>query len=111
MVLADTHTFSGTLINDLRLNYTRGRFSNNLTPEFDALSGRNLNTELGLPNLTKGGLPLFTDGLGTFGNIGSGGSTQVEDVEERYSLTDILYLTRGNMTWKIGGNIDHQLQM
>ena len=110
MVLADTHTFSPTLINDLRLNYTRGRFSNNLTPEFDALSGRNLNTELGLPNLTKGGLPLFTDGLGTFGNIGSGGSTQVEDVEERYSLTDIVYLTRGNMSWKIGGNFDHQLQ-
>ena len=27
-MLADTHTFSPTMFNDLRLNYTRGRFSN-----------------------------------------------------------------------------------
>jgi len=110
ILLSDRHTFSPTLINDLRLNYTRGRFSNNLTPEFDALTGRNLNTELGLPNLTHGGIPLFTNGLGTFGNIGSGGSTQVEDVEERYTITDIVYLSRGNKSWKFGADLNHAIQ-
>src|SRR5580658_1189972 len=32
-MLADTHTFTPTLINDLRLNYTRGRFSNTVDPD------------------------------------------------------------------------------
>ncbi len=56
-LLADTHTFGPTLINDLRLNYTRGRFSNTVAPEYDAQTGANLNTLLGLPNITKGGVP------------------------------------------------------
>ncbi len=55
-------------------------------------------------------MPLFTDGLGTFGNIGSGGSTQVESVEERYAVTDIVYLNRGNKSWKFGVDINHALQ-
>jgi len=110
ILLSDTHTFSASLTNDLRLNYTRGRFSNNLTPEYDANTGKNLNTDFGLPNLTKGGMPLLTNGLGTFGNIGSGGSTQVEDVEERYSITDIVYFNRGNKSWKFGVDLNHALQ-
>ncbi len=32
-MLADTHTFSPTMLNDLRLNYTRGRFSNTVAPQ------------------------------------------------------------------------------
>src|SRR5262249_19016229 len=62
ILVSDTHIFSPRLTNDVRVNYTRGRFSNNLTPEFDAFTGRNINTELGLPNITKGGMPLLTDG-------------------------------------------------
>ncbi|MBO0720731.1 MAG: TonB-dependent receptor [Blastocatellia bacterium] len=110
ILITDTHTFSPRLINELRLNYTRGRFSNDLTPEYDPNTGKNINTDLGLPNLTKGGMPLLTNGLGTFGNIGSGGSTQVEDVEERYEISDIVYLNSGSRNWKFGVDLGHSLQ-
>ncbi|MGH9848119.1 MAG: carboxypeptidase regulatory-like domain-containing protein, partial [Blastocatellia bacterium] len=62
VLITDTHTFSARAVNELRLNYTFGRFTKNFPPEFDALSGRNLSTELGLPSLTAGGLPEFTTG-------------------------------------------------
>src|SRR5579871_43909 len=97
VMLADTHTISATMLNDLRLNYTRGRFSNTAAPQFDATSGENLNTILGLPNLTKGGVPLFNSlfpgsslggGSSTATGLGSGGSTSVEDREDRYAVTD-----------------------
>jgi hypothetical protein len=118
-MLADTHTFSPTLLNDLRLSYTRGRFSNTAGPEYDATSGANLNTTFGLPNLTKGGVPLFGSlfpgssqggGGSTATGIGSGGSTQLEDREERYAITDIVYKTIGSMNWKFGGEVSHSLQ-
>src|SRR6185369_8500296 len=117
-MLADTHTFSPTLINDLRLNYTRGRFSTTAAPEFDANSGQNLNTILGLPNLTKGGVPLFNGlfpgsslggGATTATGLGSGGSTSAEDREERYEVADIVYKTHGNMSWKFGVDVSHAL--
>ena len=41
-MLADTHTSSATLYNDLRLNYTRGRFSGTVAPEYDAKTGTNV---------------------------------------------------------------------
>jgi hypothetical protein len=49
-MLAYTHTFTPTLINDLRLNFTRGRFSNTVDPAYDPATGQNLNTLLGLPS-------------------------------------------------------------
>ncbi len=112
-ILADTHTFSPSVINDLRLNYTRGRFSNTVAPQFDAKTGDNLNTILGLPNITKGGVPLISGlgvGSGTGVGIGSGGSTEVEDREERYALTDTLYKNHGAMSFKFGVDISHALQ-
>ena len=118
-MLADTHTISPTMFNDLRLNYTRGRFSNTTSPQYDASTGENLNTLLGLPNITKGGVPglngLFPGsslggGGSTATGIGGGGSTQVEDREERYALTDILYKTSGTMSWKFGVDVSHSLQ-
>lgn len=109
MMLADTHTLSPTLYNDLRLNYTRGRFSGTFSPEFDVKTGRNLTRELGLPSLTAGGLPMFAFGTGSFGNIGSQGSTLNDNVEERYNLADIVYLSRGAMSWKFGVDLTHAL--
>src|SRR5206468_12183137 len=96
-MLAYTRMFSPTAFNDLRLNYTRGRFSNTLAREWDVNTGANLSTELGLPSLTKGGVPAFNGlfpgsaiggGGTTAGGLGGGGSTQVEDREERYAVTD-----------------------
>ena len=65
ILLTDTHIFSPKVVNELRLNYTFGRFTKNFPPMFDALTGRNFSTEIGLPSLTPGGLPEFTTGAAT----------------------------------------------
>src|SRR5579871_4415437 len=118
-MLAWTHTLSPTMFNDLRLNYTRGRFSTTTAPQYDAQTGANLNTELGLPNITKGGVPLFNGlfpgssfgGGGSQGTgLGSGGSTSLDDKEERYAVTDIYYWSHRNMTWKFGFETSKSLE-
>jgi len=108
-MLADTHSVSPTVFNDLRLNYTRGRFDQGYSPTWDIKNGRNLSTELGLPSLTKGGLPMFTFELNSFGNIGSQGSGLNYNVEERYNVADTVFINRGRMTWKIGVDLAHAL--
>jgi hypothetical protein len=118
-MVAYTHTFSPVLFNDLRLDYTRGRFSITNGPAYDATSGANANTLFGLPNVTAGGTPGFTGlfpgsslggGGSTATSIGGGGSTQVEDREERYALTDIVYWTHGKMNFKFGFEWSKSLQ-
>jgi hypothetical protein len=118
-MLSDTHTFSATLYNDIRINYTRGRFSSTVAPEWDAKTGANLNKELGLPNITFGGVPglnglfpgsSFGGGGSTATGIGGGGSTQNEDVEERYAVTDIVYKVHGSMSFKFGTDLSHARQ-
>jgi hypothetical protein len=121
-MIADTHMISATTFNDLRLNYTRGKFSQTLSPEYDVRTGQNLNTLLGLPSLSKGGLPalqgLFISrarGSGTGGGSGNsiGTANPVganDNREERYALTDIVYRTSGKMSWKIGGDYSRSLQ-
>src|SRR5207244_10772636 len=65
VLVTDTHTFSSNILNDLRFNYTYGRFTRNFPPGFDAFSGRNFSTEIGLPSLTPGGLPEVVTGGGS----------------------------------------------
>ena len=118
-MLADTHTFSATMFNDLRLNYTRGRFSQSVDPRWDPSTGENLNTAFGLPSIAKGGMPSF-GGLFPGSSLGGGGSTatgfggaastQVENREERYAITDIVYKTVGRMSLKFGVDLSHALQ-
>ncbi len=108
-MVADTQMISATVINDLRLNYTRGRFSNTFGPQWDVKTGANLSTMYGLPSLTHGGLPVITDGLGTYGQIGEGGSILGDDVEERYNLGDTVMISRGKMSFKIGVDATHEL--
>ena len=110
VMLSDTHGFSARWFNDFRVNYTRGLFSNDYTPEFAIKSGRNLNTELGLPSLTTGGMPLFQfpNELNAFASIGSAGSTNNYNREQRYNLSDILYFNRGAMSWKAGFDLSHE---
>jgi hypothetical protein len=102
-MLAYTHLFTSTLFNDLRLNYTRGRFSTTVGPQYDLKTGQNLNTEWGLPSFTHGGVPSLPF-------IGGQGSTQNEDIEERYNITDLVYWSHGNMSWKFGVDLSHSLQ-
>jgi hypothetical protein len=118
-LLADTHSFSPTLYNDLHLDYTRGRFSNTTDPQWDPNTGQNLNTAFGLPSITKGGLPTFQNlflsksfgnGGSTATGFGGAGSTSIETREERYAITDMVYKTRGAMSFKFGVELDHALQ-
>ncbi len=118
-LISDTHTFGPTLINDVRINYTRGRFSNTAAPEYDAKTGQNLNTMLGLPSITTGGVPAFSSlfpgsslggGGSTATGFGQGGSTNAENKEERYGISDIVYKTWGKMSIKIGGDFSRSIQ-
>ena len=109
-LIGDDHIFTPNIVNNLRLNYTRGVFSEDFSPEFSINGGRNLATELGLGSLTSGGIPLFqisldngnNTGYNAFADVGSSGSTNNFNVEERFNINDIVYWTRGNMTWKFG---------
>ncbi len=101
--------FSATLVNDLRLNYTRGNFSEDYSPDFAIKTGRSFATEIGIPSLTQGGIPLFQlarDGEYVNADVGSAASTNNFNVEQRYNINDILYWTRGNMTWKFGVDLN-----
>ena len=103
VLLTDTHAFSPTVINELRVNYTFGRFTRNLPPLFDAVSGRNLSTELGLPSITTGGLPEFATGPTS---IGFSQSQQSENTEHVYGISDTLSWVKGNMIWKFGADLN-----
>jgi hypothetical protein len=110
-LISDDHIFSSSVINNLRLSYTRGIFSEDFAPQFSINGGRNLATELGIPSLTQGGLPLFQISLdggssyNAFADIGSSGSTNNFNMEERYNVDDIVYWTHGNMSWKFGASL------
>lgn len=99
MLLTDAHAFSARMFNELRLNYTYGRFTRNFPPMFDANNGRNLSRELGLPSLTKGGLPEFATGALS---IGWSQSQQNENAEHSYGITNNFSWVRGAMTLKFG---------
>ena len=102
-VLSYLRTISATMLNDLRLNFTRGNFSVTVPPQYDLQTGENLNTELGLPSLFHGGLPSLPD-------IGGQGSTDNLDHENRYALTDIVSKTVGKMTLRFGGDVSKAQQ-
>lgn len=105
-LLTFNNIITSSLINDLRLNYTRGNFSEDFSPEFSIKTGRNFSSELGIPSLTSGGMPLLFlsqagDGF-TSADLGAGGSTNNFNVEQRFNISDILYWTQGNKSWKFG---------
>jgi len=116
-LLAFNNIITPTLVNDLRLNYTRGNFSEDYSPEFAIKSGRSYAGEIGLPHLTPGGVPLFLlsqdastyspgSNFGTGADIGSASSTNNFNVEQRYNINDIVYWTHGDKTWKFGVDLN-----
>jgi hypothetical protein len=109
LMAADTHIISASIVNDLRLNYTRGRFSGTFASQYDAKTGENLSLENGLPSLTTGGLPSMAIGLGTYGGIGAGGSTLGDNVEERYNIADAVYISHGAFSIRAGVDLTHEL--
>ena len=114
-LLTFNNILSPNVVNDLRLNYTRGNFSEDFSPEFSILNGRNFSTQLGLTSLTTGGLPLIflTQDNGYVGaDLGAGGSTNNFNTEKRKNISDTLYWTQGNKSWRFGFDISQaQLQV
>lgn len=110
-MLSDTQIISPTIVNELRLAYTRADYSGQLSPQYDVNSGENLSTELGLPSLTKGGLPLFNiaDNSNNNANVGSQISTLGYNLEQRYEIADNVYITKGASTWKFGVDLSRAL--
>jgi hypothetical protein len=105
-----TNVISPNMTNEARFNYTVGSFSEDYSPEFSIMGGRNYSTEVGIRSLTTGGLPQLqistNDTQYAAPDIGSGASTNNFNEEDRYDLSDTFYLTTGNMVWKIGGNMN-----
>ena len=104
------HVFSSTKINEARFNYTKGNFSEDYSPEFSIMGGRSLSKEVGMTALTAGGMPYLT-GFGNEtqyagGDIGNAVSTNNFNEENRWELSDTFYWITGNMSWKIGGNMN-----
>src|SRR5690242_10682258 len=102
--MSDTHIFSPTIVNELRLAYTRADFSGQLSPQFDVKTGENLSLENGLPSGTHGGVPLINiyDNSNSVANIGSQVSTLGYSLEQQYEIADNVYMTKGSSTWKFG---------
>src|SRR5215813_72282 len=108
-LLAFNNIITPTLVNDLRLNYTRGNFSEDFSPEFAIKTGRSYAGEVGLPHLTQGGIPLFLiarDNNYIAADIGSSQSTNNFNIEQRYNIADTVYWTRGNKSWKFGVDLN-----
>jgi hypothetical protein len=105
-----TSQITPNITNEARFNYTHGTFSEDYSPEFSIMGGRNLSTELGIRSLTGGGMPLITafatDGQYAAPDIGSSLSTNNFNVEKRYDWSDTFYWTHGSMLWKIGGDFN-----
>lgn len=109
MLLTFNNIITPTIVNDLRLNYTRANFSEDFSPEFAIKTGRSFAGEIGLNHLTPGGIPLFfltQDNGYVAADIGAGGSTNNFNIEQRYNISDIAYWNRGNMSWKFGVNLE-----
>lgn len=107
--------FSSSLVNDLRLNYTRGLFSEDYSPEFSIKTGRSFSKEIGLNALTNGGIPLIlmsADNGYSAADLGASASTNNFNVEQRKNISDTLYWTHGNQSWKFGTDMSiAQLQV
>ena len=102
--------FSANMSNEARFSYTLGKFSEDFSPEFSIMGGRNYSSELGIASLTAGGMPLIqistNENQYAAPDIGSGLSTNNFNEEDRYDFSDTFYWTTGSMTWKIGGNLN-----
>ena len=80
-------------------------------PSFRLMAVETSLWSLGLPSVTSGGIPLFQisqdGGFNAFADIGSSGSTNNFNVEERFNINDVVYWTRGSMSWKFGVDLSY----
>ncbi len=104
VAISETHIFSPTRVNELRLGYDRlhsSRFQFN----FD----QNVSGTIGFPGVPyapgtdNGGLPQMT--FSDISNLGSATYLPSNEIQNTYSISDTFTLIAGNHTWKIGGEI------
>jgi len=105
-LLGYTHIFSPTMINDLKLNYTRGVYTRSDPPMWTTGS-QDFNKEHNLPALVKG-LPDIADGLSW-----AMGQSQLEpnfgpQIENSYGISNAFSWTHGNMSWEFGIDLRKQ---
>lgn len=101
-VLSDVHVFSGTKINEVRIAYSRIA---NSSVNWDY--GKNLATEIGIPNLniygsTSSGLPRVD--IQGFDSLGSDAPVPALRYENNFQYVDNFTWIKGNHTVKFGGD-------
>ncbi len=109
-LIGNTYIFTPTLVNDLRLNVLRGNYTQTNAPPWQT---QNWSTQLGLPAVTQGGVPLFNFSTGGMFAVGQNNITGNGDlslrVETSYNIADTLTWNRGNMSIKFGTDLRRML--
>jgi hypothetical protein len=99
-LLNDLHMIAPTLINDLRISYTRGDYAGSVP---NAWKDRNWAAELGLPTASPWGLPQFTTGAYTVGQTDQ--ARLNINLDQNFNITDSLSWVRGKSSWKFGTDL------
>ena len=101
--ISETHIFSPTRVNELRLGYNRLRAS-----RFQQNYNTDVAAQVGFPGVpysqgaNNGGLPQLT--FSDASNLGSPTYLPSLEIQNTYSLSDTITLIRGGQTWKFGGD-------
>jgi outer membrane receptor protein involved in Fe transport len=102
--ISETHVFSVTKVNEIRLGYNRVN-----TSRFQQNYNTNVSGSVGFPGVpytpgdNNGGLPQLT--FNDASNLGSPTYLPAIELQNTYTLSDTFTLVSGNKTWKIGGEI------
>ncbi|HYM07307.1 MAG TPA: TonB-dependent receptor, partial [Terriglobales bacterium] len=100
--ISETHIFSPTRINELRLGYNRAH-----TSRFQFNSNKDVSGQIGFPNVpyapgtNNGGLPQLT--FSDSATLGSPTFLPSNEIQNTYSVTDNFTLIRGAHSFKFGG--------
>ena len=100
--ISETHIFSPTRVNELRLGYNRLHSSRN---QFNA--DQNVSAAIGFPGVpfsagtSNGGLPQLS--FSDLSNLGSPTYLPSNEIQNTYSVSDTFTLISGANTWKFGG--------
>lgn len=101
---SETHTFSPSRVNELRLGYNRLHSS-----RFQFNSNTNVSGQIGFPGVpfesgtNNGGLPQLT--FSDVATLGSPTFLPSNEIQNTYSLADTFTLISGRHTWKVGGEV------
>jgi outer membrane receptor protein involved in Fe transport len=102
LAISETHIFSPTLVNELRLGYNRLHSS-----RFQFNYDQNVSGTIGFPGVPyepgtdNGGLPQLS--FNDASTIGSPTYLPSNEIQNTYSVADTFTLISGNNTWKFGG--------